>query len=187
MAFELPSLLYDYGALEPHIDGQTMTIHHTKHHNAYLTKLNDAISGTELESKSAEAIITNLDSVPENIRSTVRNNGGGYVNHCLFWEIMAPGKGGDPGGDLGAAIRNQFGGFDNFKSEFTNAGITRFGSGWVWLVVTGGNLKVISTPNQDNPVMDNNGAPILGLDVWEHAYMIEYGLDRKKYIEVFVN
>ena len=187
MAFQLPSLPYDYSALEPHIDEQTMTIHHTKHHNAYLTKLNDAIAGTELESKSAEDIVSDLSSVPENIRGAVRNNGGGYVNHCLFWEIMGPGKGGEPGGALADAINSAFGSFGDFKSQFSNAGVTRFGSGWAWLVVKGGNLEVTSTPNQDTPIMDGGGTPILGLDVWEHAYYLKYQNRRPDYIESWWN
>jgi len=187
MAFELPSLPYDYNALEPHIDEQTMTIHHTKHHNAYLTKLNDAIAGTDLESKSAEDIVSDLNSVPENIRGAVRNNGGGYVNHCLFWEIMGPGKGGEPGGALADAINSTFGSFGDFKSQFSNAGVTRFGSGWAWLVVKGGNLEVTSTPNQDTPIMDGSGTPILGLDVWEHAYYLKYQNRRPDYIEGWWN
>ena len=187
MAFDLPSLPYDYNALEPHIDEQTMTIHHTKHHNAYLTKLNDAIAGTDLESKSAEDIIADLKSVPEKIRGAVRNNGGGYVNHCLFWEIMGPGKGGEPGGDLGGAISSTFGSFNDFTGQLANAGVTRFGSGWAWLVVSGGNLEVISTPNQDSPIMDGSGTPILGLDVWEHAYYLKYQNRRPDYIESWWN
>jgi Fe-Mn family superoxide dismutase len=187
MAFDLPSLPYDYDALEPHIDEQTMTIHHTKHHNAYLTKLNDAIAGTDLESKCAEAIIADLKSVPEQIRGAVRNNGGGYVNHCLFWEIMGPGKGGEPGGSLGDAISSTFGSFDDFKSQFSNAGVTRFGSGWAWLVVKGGSLEVTSTPNQDSPIMEGGGTPILGLDVWEHAYYLKYQNRRPDYIERWWN
>lgn len=187
MAFELPALPYDYNALEPHIDEQTMNIHHTKHHNAYLTKLNDAIAGTDIESKSAEEIISDLASVPEDKRTAVRNNGGGYVNHCMFWTSMGPGKGGEPGGDLAEAINSAFGSFDSFKAEFSTAAATRFGSGWAWLVVQGGALAVTSTPNQDSPLMDGSGTPILGLDVWEHAYYLNYQNRRPDYVEAWWN
>ena len=187
MAFELPALPYDTNALEPHIDEQTMSIHHGKHHNAYLTKLNDAISGTDLESKTAEEIISNLDAVPEDKRGAVRNNGGGFVNHNMFWTSMGPGKGGAPSGDLGAAIDSAFGSFDSFKTEFANAAVTRFGSGWAWIVINGGSLAVISTPNQDSPLMDGSGTPLLGLDVWEHAYYLNYQNRRPDYIEAWWN
>ena len=187
MAFELPKLTYDYNALEPAIDEQTMTIHHTKHHNAYTTKLNDAIAGTDLEKKSAEQIVADLNAVPEKIRTAVRNNGGGYVNHCLFWEIMGPGKGGEPTGELADAIKSEFGGFDAFKEAFSNAASTRFGSGWAWLCVSDEKkLCVCSTPNQDSPLMKGvvecTGTPILGLDVWEHAYYLKYQNRRPDYI-----
>ena len=187
MAFSLPELPYAYDALEPHIDAQTMTIHHTKHHNAYLGKLNAAIAGTDLESKSAEAIITDLDAVPEAIRGAVRNNGGGYVNHCLFWTVMGSGKGGAPTGALADAINEAFGSLEAFQSEFANAAATRFGSGWAWLVVSGGKLAVTSTPNQDSPLMDGSGTPILGLDVWEHAYYLNYQNRRPDYVSAFWN
>lgn len=186
MAFELPKLDYDYAALEPHIDARTMEIHHTKHHNAYITKLNDAIAGTDLESKSIEDILANISSAPV----AVRNNGGGYYNHNIFWKVMGPNGGGQPGGDLGDAINNAFGSFDKFKEEFSNAAATRFGSGWAWLVKTSGGLKVTSTPNQDNPLMDVadvKGTPILGLDVWEHAYYLNYQNRRPDYIAAFWN
>ena len=191
MAFELPSLPYAYDALEPHIDEQTMTIHHTKHHNAYLGKLNDAIAGTDLESKSAVEIISDLGAVPENIRGAVRNNGGGFVNHGLFWEVMGPDAGGEPGGALGEAIKDAFGSFGDFQGEFSNAAATRFGSGWAWLCVSDGKVSVCSTPNQDSPLMagvaDCTGTPILGLDVWEHAYYLDYQNRRPDYVSAFLN
>lgn len=187
MAFELAPLPYAYNALEPHIDAMTMTIHHTKHHQAYLTKLNDAIKGTALESNSAEAIIADLNAAPEAIRNVVRNNGGGFVNHNLFWQIMGPGKGGTPGGVLGAAITSTFGSFDEFKKQFANAAITRFGSGWAWLVAKGGKLTITSTPNQDSPLMDGSGTPVIALDVWEHAYYLKYQNRRPDYIESWWN
>ncbi|MCE9616218.1 MAG: superoxide dismutase [Lentisphaerae bacterium] len=187
MAFQLPKLPYAYDALEPSIDKLTMEIHHTKHHNAYLTKFNEAIAGTDLEKLSAEAIISNMGAVPEKIRGVVRNHGGGFVNHCLFWEIMGPGKGGAPTGDLAAAINGACGSFDAFKTAFANAGIARFGSGWAWLVVKNKKLEVISTPNQDSPLMDGSGTPILGLDVWEHAYYLKYQNRRPDYITAWWN
>ncbi len=168
MAHELPPLPYAFDALEPTIDARTMEIHHDKHHNAYITNLNKAIAGTEHESKSIEDLIKNLDALPDSIRTAVRNNGGGHFNHSLFWTIMAPG-GGAPAGKLADAINSAFGNLDDFKKQFTTAGMTRFGSGWAWLVAKGGKLSVSSTPNQDNPIMDGSGTPILGLDVWEHA------------------
>jgi Fe-Mn family superoxide dismutase len=187
MAFELPKLPYAYDALEPFIDEMTMTIHHTKHHNAYLTKFNDAIAGTPLADKDAEAILADLNAVPEKIRTAVRNNGGGFVNHCLFWEVMGPGKGGAPTGELAKAIDGAFGGFDKFKATFANAGATRFGSGWAWLVVKNGKLAVTSTANQDSPLSDGSGTPILALDVWEHAYYLKYQNRRPDYIENWWN
>ena len=187
MAFSLPDLPYAADALEPHIDTETMNIHHGKHHNAYTTKLNDAIAGTDLENKSAEEIISDLDSVPENIRGAVRNNGGGYVNHNLFWTVMGPGKSGEPSGALADAINSAFGSFDAFKEQFANAAATRFGSGWAWLVVKDGGVAVTSTPNQDSPLMDGSGTPILGLDVWEHAYYLNYQNRRPDYIAAFWN
>ncbi|MDA0578360.1 MAG: superoxide dismutase, partial [Verrucomicrobia bacterium] len=188
MAFTLPKLPYAYDALEPSIDKTTMEIHHTKHHNAYLTNLNNAIAGTDLESQtSVEAIITNLAAVPEKIRGVVRNNGGGFVNHCLFWEIMGPGKGGAPTGDLAAAINGVSGSFDAFKASFADAGVKRFGSGWAWLVVKNMKLEITSTPNQDSPIMEGGGTPILGLDVWEHAYYLKYQNRRPDYIAAWWN
>jgi superoxide dismutase, Fe-Mn family len=184
MAFELPQLPYAYDALEPHIDARTMEIHHTKHHNAYTTNLNAAIAGTELEGKSIEEILKVCKDKP-----AVRNNGGGFWNHNLFWEIMGPNKGGQPSGELAAAINEAFGSFDAFKEEFSKAAATRFGSGWAWLCVTNGKLEVCSTPNQDNPLMDEGcgGTPILGIDVWEHAYYLLYQNRRPDYINAFFN
>lgn len=187
MAFELPQLPYDFSALEPHIDAKTMEIHHGKHHNAYVTKLNDAIKGTELEGKSLEDLMKNVSSAP----TAVRNNGGGHYNHSLFWTILSPNGGGQPSGELAEAINSKFGSFAAFKEKFDNAAATRFGSGWAWLTVDGsGNLEVSSTPNQDNPVMDvaeTQGTPILGLDVWEHAYYLKYQNRRPEYINAFWN
>ena len=187
MAFELPNLPYAYDALEPHIDARTMEIHHTKHHNGYTTKLNGAIEGTPLAGQSIEDILKNLDMS----NGAVRNNGGGYYNHCLFWEIMSPNGGGEPGGDVGAAIDESFGSFSAFSEAFGNAAATRFGSGWAWLCVhPGGKLEICSTPNQDNPLMPDTGCggyPILGLDVWEHAYYLNYQNRRPDYIQSFYN
>jgi Fe-Mn family superoxide dismutase len=187
MAFELPQLPYAYDALEPHIDARTMEIHHSKHHNAYTTNLNTAIAGTDLEGKSIEDILTNLDMN----NMAVRNNGGGFYNHNLFWNIMAPNAGGLPTGELAIAIDNSFGSFEEFKAQFAKAGATRFGSGWAWLCVhKGGKVEVCSTPNQDNPLMPNTacgGFPILGMDVWEHAYYLNYQNRRPDYIEAFFN
>jgi Fe-Mn family superoxide dismutase len=184
MSFELPQLPYAYDALEPHIDARTMEIHHSKHHNAYTTNLNAAIAGTDLEGKSIEAILANCLGNP-----AVRNNGGGYWNHNLFWEVMSPNGGGLPGGELGAAIDAAFGSFDGFKDAFSKAAATRFGSGWAWLCVKEGKLEVCSTPNQDNPLMGEGcgGTPILGLDVWEHAYYLNYQNRRPDYINAFFN
>ena len=186
MAFELPSLPYAEDALEPHIDARTMGIHHGKHHASYTANLNGAIEGTDLEGKSIEEILGDLDAVPENIRTAVRNNGGGYANHNLFWQIMGPDGGGEPSGALAAAIDSAFGSFDEFKSAFSAAAATRFGSGWAWLVADGGAVSVTSTPNQDTPLMDG-GTPILGLDVWEHAYYLNYQNLRPDYIAAFFN
>ncbi|NAS12465.1 superoxide dismutase [Poritiphilus flavus] len=187
MAFELPALPYAYDALEPNIDARTMEIHHTKHHNGYTTKLNGAIEGTPLADQSIESILTNLDMS----NGAVRNNGGGFFNHALFWEIMSPDGGVSPTGDLAAAIDEAFGSFDGFKEKFSNAAATRFGSGWAWLCVhPGGKLEVCSTPNQDNPLMPDTGCegyPILGLDVWEHAYYLNYQNRRPDYINAFYN
>ena len=184
MAFELPNLPYAYDALEPHIDARTMEIHHSKHHNAYITNLNAAIAGTELEGKSIEEILKVCKDKP-----AVRNNGGGFWNHNLFWEVMAPNAGGEPTGELAEAINASFGSFASFKEEFAKAGATRFGSGWAWLCVEGGKLVVCSTANQDNPLMGEgcNGTPILAMDVWEHAYYLNYQNRRPDYISAFFN
>lgn len=185
MAFELPKLPYAYDALEPHIDAKTMEIHHTKHHNAYTTNLNAAIAGTDLEGKTIENILINLD--PSN--AAVRNNGGGFYNHNLFWTILSPKGGGEPTGELEEAIDKAFGSFEEFKAKFAKAAATQFGSGWAWLTVQkGGKLEVVGTPNQDNPLMPEiggDGTPILGLDVWEHAYYLNYQNRRPDYIEAF--
>jgi len=187
MAYKLPELPYAYDALEPHIDKETMNIHHTKHHNTYVTNLNAAVEGKgDLESKSIEELISNLDAVPEDIRTAVRNNGGGHANHSLFWTILCPNGGGAPTGELADAIASKFGSFDQFKEEFANAAKTRFGSGWAWLVVNNGQLEVTSTPNQDSPLMEGK-TPILGLDVWEHAYYLNYQNRRPDYISAFFN
>ncbi|MGG0573671.1 superoxide dismutase SodA [Priestia aryabhattai] len=187
MAYKLPELPYAYDALEPHIDKETMNIHHTKHHNTYVTNLNAAVEGkADLESKSIEELISNLDAVPEDIRTAVRNNGGGHANHSLFWTILCPNGGGAPTGELADAITSKFGSFDQFKEEFANAAKTRFGSGWAWLVVNNGQLEVTSTPNQDSPLMEGK-TPILGLDVWEHAYYLNYQNRRPDYISAFFN
>ena len=187
MAHELPELPYSHDALEPFIDKTTMEIHHGKHHNAYVTNLNNAISGNEsLESKSIIELISDLDSVPEDIRGAVRNNGGGHANHSLFWSIMGPGKGGEPSGALGEAINSTFGSFETLKDEFTTAGMTRFGSGWAWLSISNGSLVVSSTPNQDSPLMDGN-EPIIGCDVWEHAYYLKYQNLRPDYLNAWWN
>lgn len=186
MTFKLPELNYAYDALEPHIDKETMEIHHTKHHQTYVDKLNDAVKGTEWENKSIEEIIKNLDKLPEDIKTAVRNNGGGHINHLLYWEIMAPDKGGEPKGELLDAIKEAFGSFDAFKEEFEEAGKGQFGSGWAWLVVDGGKLAVDKTPNQDNP-LTNGKVPILGADVWEHAYYLKYQNKRPDYLKAFWN
>lgn len=187
MAYELPELPYAYDALEPHIDKETMNIHHTKHHNTYVTNLNNAVAGkADLESKSVEELIANLDAVPEDIRTAVRNNGGGHANHSLFWQILSPNGGGAPTGELAAAIDAKFGSFDAFKEEFAKAATTRFGSGWAWLSVANGELEVSSTANQDSPIMEGK-TPLLGLDVWEHAYYLNYQNRRPDYIGSFWN
>ncbi len=187
MAHQLAPLPYAYDALEPYVDAMTMQIHHDKHHAAYLNNLNKAIEGTDWENMPVEELLTKLDRVPEAIRTTVRNNGGGYVNHNLFWQIMGPNGGGAPTGKLAQAIDKAFGSFDAFKEKFSNAAATRFGSGWAWLVVkSDGSLDVYSTPNQDSPVM-NGDTPILGLDVWEHAYYLKYQNRRPEYIGNFYN
>lgn len=186
MAFELPSLPYAEDALEPHIDARTMGIHHGKHHAAYTSNLNAAIEGTSLDGMSIEAILGDLNAAPENIRGAVRNNGGGYANHNLFWQIMGPNGGGEPSGALADAISSAFGSFGDFQSAFSAAAATRFGSGWAWLVSDGGAVSVTSTPNQDTPLMDGK-TPILGLDVWEHAYYLNYQNRRPDYIAAFFN
>lgn len=187
MAFELPQLPYAYDALEPHIDKETMNIHHTKHHNTYVTNLNNALEGNEeLLSKTVEEVISNLDAVPEAARTAVRNNGGGHANHTLFWQVISPNGGGEPTGELAEAINSKFGGFEGFKEEFSKAATTRFGSGWAWLAVNNGELEVTSTPNQDSPLMEGK-TPILGLDVWEHAYYLNYQNRRPEYIGAFWN
>lgn len=188
MAFELPALTYALDALEPHIDSRTMQIHHGKHHAGYTNNLNAALEAhPDLAAKSIEALLGDLNSVPEGIRTAVRNNGGGYANHTLFWSIMNPNGGGEPDGDLGAAINATFGSFDDFKAAFSKAAATRFGSGWAWLYVdASGNLAISSTPNQDTPLMDGN-TPILGLDVWEHAYYLHYQNRRPDYIAAWWN
>ena len=188
MAHTLPTLPYDKAALEPHIDATTMEIHHGRHHNAYITNLNNAIAGNaELEALSIEDLCKNIGTVPEGIRAAVRNNGGGHFNHSLFWNIMGPNAGGAPTGELGEAITAAFGSFDAFKEAFAKAGATRFGSGWAWLVVKDGKLAVTSTPNQDNPLRDASGTPILGCDVWEHAYYLKYQNKRPDYIAAWWN
>ncbi len=187
MAYELPPLPYAYDALEPHIDARTMEIHHTKHHQAYIDKVNAALDGhADLAAKSIDDLVAGLADVPDAIRGAVQNNGGGHANHSLFWQVMGPGAGGAPSGDLAAAIDAAFGSFDDFKAQFANAAATRFGSGWAWLVVDGGKLAVTSTANQDNP-RTNGQTPILGLDVWEHAYYLNYQNRRPDYIEAFWN
>lgn len=186
MSFKLPELPYSHDALEPHIDARTMEIHHGKHHAGYTNKLNAAIEGTDLEGKSIEEILENL----EMSNGAVRNNGGGFYNHSLFWSVMGPNGGGNPTGEVADAINEAFGSFDKFKEEFSNAAATRFGSGWAWLCVNGGKLEVCSSANQDNPLMPGigcGGTPILGLDVWEHAYYLNYQNRRPDYISAFFN
>jgi len=187
MAFELPKLNYAYNALEPHIDARTMEIHHSKHHQAYVTNLNNAVNGTDMEKLNLEELMANISKYP----AAVRNNGGGHYNHSLFWEIMTPGADARPGGEVAAAIEKELGGFDKFKADFVQAGATRFGSGWAWLCVKAdGSLCVCSTPNQDNPLMDIvdcKGQPILGMDVWEHAYYLNYQNRRPDYMNAFFN
>lgn len=187
MAYQLPELPYAYDALEPHFDKETMNIHHTKHHNAYITNVNNALEGHEdLLSKSVEDLIADLDAVPEDKRMAVRNNGGGHANHSFFWKILSPEGGGTPTGALAEAIDKKFGSFDAFKEKFAAAGATRFGSGWAWLVLNNGELEVTSTANQDSPIMEGQ-TPLLGLDVWEHAYYLNYQNRRPDYIAAFWN
>ncbi len=194
MAYELPKLPYDYNALEPHIDARTMEIHYTKHHQAYITNVNNAIKGkADLEKKSVEDLIRDLNSVPEDIRAAVRNNGGGHANHSFFWKIMGPKAGGEPKGKLADDIKSTFGGFDQFKEKFADAGVKRFGSGWAWLIKNpNGKLEIVSTANQDSPLMGKaiagaEGTPILGVDVWEHAYYLNYQNRRPDYIKAWWN
>jgi Fe-Mn family superoxide dismutase len=187
MAFTLPPLPYDFSALEPHIDAKTMEIHHGKHHQTYVNNLNAAIEkAPELASKSLDDLMRTVNKLPEAVRTPIRNNGGGHWNHSMFWQIMAPKAGGEPGGNLGAAIKTAFGDFAKFREQFSAAGVGRFGSGWAWLINTGGKLSIISTPNQDNPLMEGQKA-IMGLDVWEHAYYLKYQNRRPDYIQAWWN
>jgi Fe-Mn family superoxide dismutase len=187
MAFTLPALPYDFSALEPHIDAKTMEIHHGKHHQTYVNNLNAAIEkAPELASKSLDDLMRNVSSLPEAVRTPIRNNGGGHWNHSMFWQIMAPKAGGEPGGALGAAIKSAFGDFAKFREQFSAAGVGRFGSGWAWLINSGGKLSITSTPNQDNPLMEGQKA-IMGLDVWEHAYYLKYQNRRPDYINAWWN
>ncbi len=186
MAFSVPDLGYAFNALEPHIDAKTMEIHHDKHHAAYVSKANDALAGTPLDGKSVEEVLTNLDKAPADKKQGIINNAGGHANHSLFWDILTPGGASAPSGDLAAAIDKDLGGFDKFKEDFANAAATRFGSGWAWLVVDGGKLAVISTANQDSPLMEGK-TPILGVDVWEHAYYLNYQNRRPDYVAAMWN
>jgi Fe-Mn family superoxide dismutase len=187
MAFTLPSLPYDFAALEPHIDARTMEIHHGKHHQTYVNNLNAAIEkAPELANKSLDELMRSVNTVPDSVRTAVRNNGGGHWNHSMFWQIMGPNAGGEPGGNLGAAIKSAFGDFTKFREQFSAAGVGRFGSGWAWLVNNGGKLSITSTPNQDNPLMEGQKA-IMGLDVWEHAYYLKYQNKRPDYITAWWN
>jgi Fe-Mn family superoxide dismutase len=186
MAYTVPALPYDYNALEPHIDEQTMRLHHDKHHQAYVDNANKALEGTEWADRPVEDVLKNLDKIAEDKRMAVRNNAGGHANHTLFWEIMSPNGGGEPGGELGSAISSAFGSFDAFKEQLSQAGMTRFGSGWGWLVWNGSGLEVTSTPNQDSPISDGK-TPILGVDVWEHAYYLNYQNRRADYIAAWWN
>lgn len=186
MTYTLPDLGYEFDALEPHIDVRTMEIHHDKHHAGYVAKLNAAVEGTDLGEKSVCDLVSSLDDVPEDIRTAVRNNGGGHCNHSLFWKVIAPGGSNTPEGDLATAMDTAFGSFDSFKEQFANAAATRFGSGWAWLITDSeGNLSITSSPNQDNPLMTGEGKQILGLDVWEHAYYLNYQNRRPDYISAF--
>jgi superoxide dismutase, Fe-Mn family len=186
MAYEVPPLPYDYAALEPHIDEQTMRLHHDKHHQAYVDKANGALEGTEWADKPIEEVIANLDALPADKKGPVRNNGGGHLNHSLFWESMSPDGGGEPSGDLASAIDDAFGSFDAFKEQFEAAGVGQFGSGWAWLVLDGGTLKITSTPNQDSPVT-SGATPLVGNDVWEHAYYLKYQNKRPDYLKAWWN
>ena len=186
MAYEVPPLPYDYAALEPHIDEQTMRLHHDKHHQAYVDKANGALEGTEWADKPIEEVIANLDALPADKKGPVRNNGGGHLNHSMFWESMSPDGGGEPSGDLASAIDDAFGSFDAFKEQFEAAGVGQFGSGWAWLVLDGGSLKITSTPNQDSPVT-SGATPLVGNDVWEHAYYLKYQNKRPDYLKAWWN
>jgi Fe-Mn family superoxide dismutase len=186
MAYSVPDLPYDYGALEPHIDEQTMRVHHDKHHQAYVDKANAALEGTEWADTDVDEVLRNLSSLPDDIQTAVRNNAGGHSNHTFFWQIMSPDGGGEPDGDLRAAIDDAFGGFDAFKDELKNAGVNRFGSGWAWLVRDGSGLAVVSTANQDSPISDGK-TPLLGVDVWEHAYYLKYQNRRPDYLDAWWN
>jgi superoxide dismutase, Fe-Mn family len=186
MAYAVPDLAYPFDALEPHIDARTMEIHHDKHHGAYVTNLNAALEGTEWMDRPIDAVLANLEIIPEDKRTAVRNNGGGHANHTLFWEIMGPDGGGEPSGDLAAAITDTFGSVDELKTQLNDAGVKRFGSGWSWLVWDGTGLAVLSTPNQDSPLMDGK-TPILGIDVWEHAYYLNYQNRRPDYLAAWWN
>ena len=186
MAYSVPDLAYAFDALEPHIDARTMEIHHDKHHAAYVTNLNAALEGTEWMDRPIEAVLANLEILPEDKRTAVRNNGGGHANHTLFWEIMGPDGGGEPSGELAAAISDTFGSLDDLKAQVNDAGVKRFGSGWSWLVWDGTGLQVLSTPNQDSPVMEGS-TPILGVDVWEHAYYLNYQNRRPDYLAAWWN
>ena len=186
MAYELPKLPYAHDALEPHIDAKTMEIHHGKHHAGYVAKVNAALEGTDMADKPIEEVVANISSLPQDKQTAVRNNGGGHANHSLFWTVMSPDGGGEPTGELAAAIDSELGGFEKFKEDFATAAGTRFGSGWAWLSVDGGKLKVESTPNQDNPMMEGR-TPILGCDVWEHAYYLNYQNRRPDYVKAFFN
>ena len=182
----LPKLPYEYNALEPHIDEQTMKIHHDKHHQAYIDKLNGAVKGTEFENMDVNELLQKLDSLPDDIKGVVRNNGGGHSNHSFFWEIMGPNAGGEANGKVGDAIKETFGSFDKFKEQFIDAGVKQFGSGWAWLIAENGKLSITSTPNQDTPVMEGKTA-ILGVDVWEHAYYLKYQNKRPDYLAAWFN
>jgi superoxide dismutase, Fe-Mn family len=186
MPFEVPPLPYDYDALEPHIDAETMRLHHDKHHQAYVDNANKALAGTDWADRPVEEVLSSLDSIPEDVRAAVRNNAGGHHNHTLFWEIMSPDGGGEPQGELAEAIRTAFGGVDELKAAANDAGVKRFGSGWAWIVVDRGSLSVVSTANQDSPLMDGQ-TPVLGIDVWEHAYYLRYQNRRPEYLEAWWN
>jgi Fe-Mn family superoxide dismutase len=186
MAYTVPDLPYDYNALEPHVDEATMRVHHDKHHQAYVDKANAALEGTEWADKPIEEVLQNLDSLPSDKQGPVRNNGGGHYNHSLFWEWMSPDGGGEPSGELADAINEKFGSFDEFKTKFKEAGVARFGSGWAWLVADGGGVDIVTTPNQDNPISDGK-TPLLGVDVWEHAYYLKYQNKRPDYIDAWWN